>query len=128
MLLTIICPRKKISWKRKKPASVPKIKPCGILLVGFKREILREWLGSEKTLSFEAQNTKIFWWIRGSNNTSHCRGCQRKSWLCKKKRCYWKTWINTLCKAWNPLSKSLILGLEAWKMKELWPFKNSHIT
>ncbi len=41
------------------PASVPKAKPCGILLVDFKREILREWLGKEKNLSFEAQYTKI---------------------------------------------------------------------
>jgi hypothetical protein len=30
-------------------AGVPKAKPCGILLVDFKREILREWLGREKT-------------------------------------------------------------------------------
>jgi len=34
---------------REHPASVPKVKPCGILLVDLKREILREWLGSEKT-------------------------------------------------------------------------------
>jgi hypothetical protein len=61
-----------ISFCRKceNPASVSKVKPCGILLVNFKREILREWLWREKTLPFEAQNTNIFWWIRGSNNTN----------------------------------------------------------
>ncbi len=91
ILLNIIWPHKKISWKRENPVSDPKVKPCGMLLVDFKRKILREWLGREKYLSFEAQNTKIFWWIRGSNNTCHCRGFQRKGWLYKKKRCYWKT-------------------------------------
>ncbi len=33
------------------------------------REVLREWLEREKTLSFEAQKTKFFWWIQGNNNT-----------------------------------------------------------
>jgi hypothetical protein len=60
------------------PASVPKVMPWGILLVDFKREILREWPGREKTLSSEVQNTQFFCSIRGSNNTCHCRGCQRK--------------------------------------------------
>ena len=59
MLLIIIWPHKKNFVRTGNPASVPKAKPCGILLVDFKREIIREWLGKEKTLSFEAQYTKI---------------------------------------------------------------------
>jgi len=111
MLLTVIWPNRKLSWKRKNHASVPKVKSCRILLVDFKREILREWLGREKTLSFEAQNTKIFWWIRGNNNTDPYGRGQESDWPNSKKWYKRKTIINKLSRALNSLSKSLIFSL-----------------
>jgi len=45
--------------KTGKLCQCPKVKPCGILLVDFKREILREWLGSENSSSIEAKDTKM---------------------------------------------------------------------
>ncbi len=59
MFWTFIWPHKTLSRERENPASVSKVKHCGILLVDFKRKILRELLGSENSSSIEAKYTKI---------------------------------------------------------------------